>query len=103
MLGIKAICIVLAVGHATATAGLRKGQNFPVKSINLASAPTVSFYEGPSVESYADGLFDVHPVHGAVLADGSYVMAGKAVEADDSTKKRMFCIKLSSTGAVQWV
>ena len=79
----------------------QKGQNFPVKSINLASAPTVSFYEGPSVASY--GLFDVHPVHGAVLADGSYVMAGKAVEADGSTKKRMFCIKLSSVGAVQWV
>lgn len=79
-------------------------QNFPVKSINLNLAPTVKFYEGPSVASH--GLYDVHPVHGAVLADGSYVMAGKAIEGESSpasTYKRMFCIKVSSTGTVDWV
>lgn len=74
---------------------------FPVKSVNLGAAPAVDFYVGPDVGQY--GLFDVHPVHGALLADGSYVMAGKAVEADGSSVKRMFCIKLSSVGAVDWV
>ena len=75
---------------------------FPVKSINLAGAQQVDFYVGPDVASY--GLFDVHPVHGAYIpSDGSYVMCGKAVEADGSSVKRAFAVKLSSTGTVQWV
>lgn len=51
----------------------------------------------------AQGLYDVHPVHGTVLSDGSYAMVGKALEGDGSSYKRMFCVKMSATGGTQAV
>ena len=79
---------------------LGAAQNFPVKSINLANAPTVNMYEAASLED--SGYYDVHPVHGAVLSDGSYVMAGKSLETDGGSAKRMFCVKLTSAGTLSW-
>ena len=75
--------------------------NFPVKSKHLSAAPKPDFYVSPDVSSH--GLYDVHPVHGALLADGGYAVVGKAVEAEDSELKKAFCIKFSSTGNVDWV
>ena len=76
--------------------------NFPVKSINLASAPAVSFYSSPEVVG-THNLHDAHPVHGAATSDQGYVFVGKAVEADGSSVLVAFAIKLSSTGSVSWV
>lgn len=75
--------------------------NFPVKSQNMHQAHTPDFYVGPDLSSY--GMYDVHPVHGARLSDGSYVMVGKAVEGDDSSIKKSFAVKMSATGSVEWV
>ena len=89
--------MALVLSHANI---LGAAQNFPVKSVNIANAPTVNFYLAASLES--SDYFDIHPVHGAVLADGSYVMAGKSLETDGGTAKRMFCLKLTSTGTLSW-
>ena len=75
--------------------------NFPVKSVNIAGAASVEFYSSPALASY--NIFDVHPVHGCATSDGSYVMAGKALESEDGSFKKAFAVKLSSAGAVQWV
>ena len=75
--------------------------NFPVKSQNMDKAHTADFYAGPDLSSY--GMHDVHPVHGAMLSDGSYVLVGKAVEGDDSFIKKSFAVKMSATGSVEWV
>ena len=96
MAGLRALSLALL--HASGVVG--DFDNFPVKSISLSSAPSVAFYVSYSLDSV--GLYDVHPVHGAATSDGSYVMAGKALEGDGSSFKRMFCVKLSSTGTPIW-
>ena len=71
MLGIKAIPIVLAVGLYGHSRSYRKGQNFPVKSINVLRVRQQSQFMRATASSRKDDRsFDVHPVHGAVLADG---------------------------------
>ena len=74
-------CVLALVVPQLASA--TNAYTFPVKSINLAQAQPLSFYVSPPVDSY--GLFDVHPVHGCVCADGGVVMAGKALESEDSS------------------
>ena len=77
---------------------------FPVKSINLNAAASVNFYVSPDLLSPVNyGLYDIHPVHGALLSDGSVVMTGKCVESDGGTLKNAFAVKMSATGGVQWV
>ena len=75
--------------------------NFPIKSQNMDTALKPEFYVAPDV--YAYHLYDAHPVHGCRTFDGGYVMVGKALERDGSTKRLAFAIKLSSIGSVLWV
>lgn len=74
--------------------------NFPVKSTNIAAAPGVASYMAASLESY--NAFDAHAVHGASLADGGVVMAGKALKAEGSETKMAFCVKITG-GEISWV
>ena len=93
---LAAVWCILLVGRVAADF-----DTFPVKSKNLNQSNPVAFYESPSVAGY--GLFDVHPVHGTATSDGGYVMVGKAVEADGSTIRRAFAVKLNATGSILWV
>ena len=96
------LCLLaLVVPRLASTQSTSYAYTFPVKSINLAQAQPLSFYVSPPVDSY--GLFDVHPVHGCVCADGGVVMAGKALESEESSTLRAFAIKLSASGSLVWV
>eukprot|EP01047_Picozoa_sp_COSAG01_P016550 COSAG01_NODE_852_length_13108_cov_7.167423_6_plen_577_part_00 len=90
----------LALCHA----GTSEAINYPVKSTNLATAPTVSFYKTVSEGSLPNlgTVTDLHAVHGIQTADGGYVQCGKGMEADGSSLTEGFCAKLDSTGAVVW-
>ena len=68
---------------------------YPVKSINLASAMSPSFYTmltGTQLSPVAD----LHPVNGIEASDGSFVLAGKGMI---SSTNAAFAIKLNSTGS----
>ena len=71
---------------------------FPVKSIDLTSALTPSFYVLQTGEQLLP-VTDLAPVNGIQMEDGSFAIVGKAVEADGSSVKEGFAIKLTSTGA----
>ena len=76
--------------------------NFPLRSTNVNVSQPVEFYVSPDVRSY--GLVDPHPVHGALLSDGSYVMVGKALESESTgANTRAFAAKLNATGSLMWV
>lgn len=76
------------------------GGNFPAKSINLASADNVAYY---NVYTEAETqVFDAHAVHGAPTSDGGWVVVGKGLEADGSSITESFAVKFTSSGARQW-
>lgn len=71
---------------------------FPVKSINLASADSVSFYVARSLT----GIEDAHAVAGIETSDGGFVLVGKAAECESCANIEAFAVKFSSSGAYQW-
>ena len=76
--------------------------NLPVRSTNVNGSQPVEFYVAPDIAAY--GLVDPHPVHGVLLSDGGYVMAGKALESETAgAARRAFAVKLNATGSIMWV
>ena len=76
--------------------------NFPLRSTNVNGSQPVEFYVSPDIGAY--GLVDPHPVHGTLLLDGGYVMAGKALECEAAgATRRAFAVKLNATGSIMWV
>ena len=73
---------------------------FPLKSINLGSAPTPSLYYAPVLEG--DGFFDIHPTHGIRLSDGSIAFSGKHFEYEVMSRPYNYnsasVIKVKATG-----
>lgn len=45
----------------------------------------------------------LHQVHGTQTADGGYVVVGKGMEKDSSSKMEAFAIKFNSLGMYSWV
>ena len=74
--------------------------NFPVKSHNVASAATVSFYKGATSATIT--VEDAHPVSGIETSDGGFVFVGKGLEAEGSAITEAFAVKFSSTGDYLW-
>ena len=78
--------------------------NYPVKSINLATAESsdgvVSYYE--VVTGQTIGLEDPHGVYGVALSDGGYLVVGKGGECETCPRTDAFAVKTSSTGAWIW-
>lgn len=74
---------------------------YPVKSVNLASAYTPSFYVALEGSQLAP-VTDLHPVHGIQTSDGGYVLTGKGVEQDGSSIKEAWAVKLNSAGGFVW-
>lgn len=58
--------------------------NYPAKSINVASAPSVEYYETFDLGGLFGYFADPHAVHGSATADGGYVLCGKATEGEGS-------------------
>eukprot|EP00966_Prymnesium_polylepis_P033174 771557-Prymnesium_polylepis.1 len=57
---------------------------YPVKSVNLASAASVTFYNGFSTTSFSafgSALSEAHMVYGISTSDGGMVMCGKGAES----------------------
>ena len=82
--------------------GEKPPHTFPVKSINLHKASPVEWYKQPNVVG-AHGLTDAHAVHGCLLADGGYMMAGRFLEGPGSPIFSSFAINLDANGTVRWV
>lgn len=76
--------------------------NNKVQSINIESALSPDFYVAVDISSMS-GLHDAHPVHGCMTADSGYVMVGKALASEGSSRKRAFALKFSSDGQLLWV
>ena len=93
---------VLLTFAVLCTAVFGEVYNFPAKSVNIGSAYTESFFSTTSLEAQITPATDAHAVHGIELADGSFVLTGKALEAEGSPNHEAFAVKLSATGAVVW-
>ena len=94
---------LLLVLVGCATLAYADYDNFPVKSINIASAPSISFYTTyPLGGTGQITLEDAHPVYGFECSGGGYVFCGKGLEAEGSSNNEAFAVKFTSTGAYQW-
>lgn len=80
--------------------------NFPAKSVNIGSAYTEAFFAAHTLTSGGTGSIspaaDAHAVHGVQLADGGFVLTGKAVESDGSSVHEAFAVKLDAAGSLVW-
>ena len=77
---------------------------YPVKSINLQTAPSVLWYEQfKSASLSPDGLLaDAAAGYGVATSDGGFVACGAGNENEDSTNAESFAVKVSSTGSKLW-
>ena len=75
---------------------------YPVKSINLDAASSVSFYVAYGSTEQMGTVDDLHPVHGVQTTDGSYVIVGKAMESETSELMEAFAVCLNARGALKW-
>jgi len=78
--------------------------NYPIKSINLDSAPNVDYYETYSLNNNLFDYFaDPHAVHGSETSDGGYVVCGKATESESGgATSNAFVVKLNANGSYGW-
>jgi hypothetical protein len=75
---------------------------FPAKSVNLDAAYKTDFFEAHTLETQITPATDAHAVDGIELADGGYLLTGKAMESDGSSITEAFAVKLSATGTIVW-
>jgi len=88
--------LLLTLLAARASAVATNVINYPVKSVNLASSPSVAFWalEQTTME-------DAHPVEGIQTSDRGFVVTGRALEGPGQPDEG-FAIKFSSTGVRDW-
>ena len=73
---------LLLLGAAAADGAF---DNFPVKSVNLASADAISFYKlHPAL------VEDAHPVYGFEASSGGYIFCGKGLDSEGSSDAEAF-------------
>ena len=93
------IVLVLAAVAVPARADV---YTYPVKSINLDAASSVSFYVAYGSTEQMGTVDDLHPVHGVQTTDGSYVIVGKALESEFAENTEAFAMCLDAQGALKW-
>ena len=77
---------LLLLGAAAADGAF---DNFPVKSVNLASADAISFYKlHPAL------VEDAHPVYGFEASSGGYIFCGKGLDSEGSSDAEAFPSRL---------
>ena len=77
---------LLLLGAAAAEGAF---DNFPVKSVNLASADAISFYKLHPVL-----VEDAHPVYGFEASSGGYIFCGKGLDSEGSSDAEAFPCRL---------
>ena len=77
---------LLLLGAAAADGAF---DNFPVKSVNLASADAISFYKLHPVL-----VEDAHPVYGFEASSGGYIFCGKGLDSEGSSDAEAFPSRL---------
>ena len=112
-----AILTLLLFSHFATTAVLGDSSTYPVKSLKLGDAATISFYNAIDFTGKAGKLEDPHPVHGIETSDGGFVYVGKALECNaggggeasncgagqDASKTEAYALKINSQGtSVAW-
>ena len=98
----KPLCVLFLASTVLAT---DTAYTFPAKSVNLNAAYTTDWFAAHTLGSGTGNIhpaMDAHAVHGIQLADGGYILTGKALEADGSTVTEAFATKLSATGSIVW-
>ena len=91
------LCAILAASAANADV-----YTFPAKSVNLGSAYSPAWFKTATLASQLSPATDAHAVHGIELADGGYVLTGKAIESDGSAVHEAFATKFSASGDLVW-
>lgn len=96
--------VLLLLGVAFLGGARAAYDNFPLKSVNVATADAtdgaIAFYKTLGDGCLGGAVEDAHPVHGLEASDGGLVYLGKAV--NKRGKSEAFVVKMSATGSCLW-